>query len=207
MVVRGALALELVPGSQPGRAALRQTEAGALAERVGRDLATLAGDIATRDLAALDLVFAGAHYDPAEMLRPGWPLHRRLEELHARAPQAAGPRVIAFGADAEGVVPLPLRAELELHGGPLRVVPFLLVGPAAQATAVACAAGPTSRNGTTRNGPPCSSSSARSGRGTTPSASAPKAITRGPAACGARACSSSSRRCSGQPGRSISAGS
>ncbi len=137
MVVRGALALELVPGSQPGRAALRQTEAGALAERVGRDLATLAGDIAARDLAALDLVFAGAHYDPAEMLRPGWPLHRRLEELHARAPQAAGPRVIAFGADAEGVVPLPLRAELELHGGPLRVVPFLLVGPAAQAAAVA----------------------------------------------------------------------
>lgn len=137
MVVRGALALELVPGSQPGRAALRQTEAGALAERVGRDLAALAGDVAARDLAALDLVFAGAHYDPAEMLRPGWPLHRRLEELHARAPQAAGPRVIAFGADAEGVVPLPLRAELELHGGPLRVVPFLLVGTAAQATAVA----------------------------------------------------------------------
>lgn len=137
MVVRGALALELTPGSQPGRAALRQTEAGALAERVGRDLATMAGDVAARDLATLDLVLAGAHYDPAEMLRPGWPLHRRLEELHARAPQAAGTRVIAFGADAEGVVPLPLRAELELHGGPLRVVPFLLVGPAAQATAVA----------------------------------------------------------------------
>ena len=132
MVVRGALALELAPGSQPGRAALRQTEAGALAERVGRDLAALAADVA-----ALDLVFAGAHYDPAEMLRPGWPLHRRLEELHARAPQAAGPRVIAFGADAEGVVPQPLREELELHGGPLRVVPFLLVGTATQATAVA----------------------------------------------------------------------
>ena len=28
MIVRGALALELVPGSQPGRAALRQAEAG-----------------------------------------------------------------------------------------------------------------------------------------------------------------------------------
>lgn len=137
MVVRGALALELVPGSQPGRAALRQAEAGALAGLLGRDLATLASDAA-----ALDLVLAGAHYDPAEMLRPGWPLHRRLEELHARAPQADGPRadaarIIAFGADAHGVVPQPLRAELELHGGPLRVVPFLLVGRAEDATAVA----------------------------------------------------------------------
>jgi hypothetical protein len=136
MVVRGALALELVPGSQPGRAALRQTEAGTLAGLVGRDLATL-----TADAAALDLVFAGAHYDPAEMLRPDWPLHRRLEELHARAPHAQSgtdiARVIAFGADAQGAVPQPLRAELELHGGPLRVLPFLLVGRAEHATAVA----------------------------------------------------------------------
>lgn len=137
MVVRGALALELVPGSQPGRAALRQTEAGELAGLVGRDLVAFAADAA-----ALDLVFAGAHYDPAEVLRPGWPLHRRLEELHARAPQADGTqtnaaRVIAFGADDHGVVPQPLRAELELHGGPLRVLPFLLVGRAEHATAVA----------------------------------------------------------------------
>lgn len=132
MVVRGALALELVPGTQPGRAALLQLEAGALAALLGRDLAGLAAEAAS-----LDLVFAAAHYDPAEMLRPGWPLHRRLEELHARAPQSPGTRVIAFGADEQGIVPQPLRAELELHGGPLRVLPFLLVGAAEQATAVA----------------------------------------------------------------------
>ncbi len=132
MVVRGALALELVPETQPARTALDQDTAGALAMLIGRDLATLAPQAAS-----LDLVFAGAHYDPAELLRPGWPLHRRLEELHARAPQSAGPRIIAFGADAQGVVPQPLRAELELAGGPLRVVPFLLVGTAEAATAVA----------------------------------------------------------------------
>lgn len=133
MVVRGALALELVPGTQPGRAALGQTDAGALAGLVGRDLATFAADAA-----GLDLVFAGAHYDPAEVLRPGWPMHRRLEELHARAPQAGeSARIIAFGADERGVVPQPLRAELELHGGPLRVLPFLLVGSVERATAVA----------------------------------------------------------------------
>ena len=134
MVVRGALALELVPGSQPGRAALGQSVAGVLAALVGRDLATFAADAA-----ALDLVFAGAHYDPAEVLRPGWPLHQRLEELHARAPQnhTETARIIAFGADDHGVVPQPLHAEQELHGGPLRVVPFLLVGTAEQAAAVA----------------------------------------------------------------------
>ena len=132
IVVRGALALELVPGTQPGRAALGQTDAGALAGLVGRDLATFAADAA-----GLDLVFAGAHYDPAEVLRPGWPMHRRLEELHARAPQAEAARIIAFGADERGVVPQPLRAELELHGGPLRVLPFLLVGSVERATAVA----------------------------------------------------------------------
>ncbi len=137
MVVRGALALELVPGTQPGRAALGQTDAGALAGLVGRDLATFAADAA-----GLDLVFAGAHYDPAEVLRPGWPMHRRLEELHARAPRAGGSqteaaRVIAFSADDRGMVPQPLRAEPELHGGALRVLPFLLVGSAERATAVA----------------------------------------------------------------------
>ncbi len=137
MVVRGALALELVPGSQPGRAALGQADAGTLAGLAGRDLATFAADAA-----GLDLVFAGAHYDPAEVLRPGWPLHRRLEELHARAPRVDGPqaetaRIIAFGADDRGVVPQPLRAEPELHGGALRVLPFLLVGSAERAAAVA----------------------------------------------------------------------
>ncbi len=137
MMVRGALALELVPGTQPGRAALGQTDAGALAGLVGRDLATFA-----TDAAGLDLVFAGAHYDPAEILRPGWPMHRRLEELHARAPrsegtQAEAARIIAFGADDRGVVPQPLRAEPDLHGGALRVLPFLLVGSAERAAAVA----------------------------------------------------------------------
>lgn len=133
MVVRGALALELVPGTQPGRAALGQTDAGTLAGLVGRDLATFAADAA-----GLDLVFAGAHYDPAEILRPGWPMHRRLEELHARAPQAGeSTRIIAFGADDRGMVPQPLRAEPELHGGALRVLPFLLVGSAERAAAVA----------------------------------------------------------------------
>ncbi|MCW5580171.1 MAG: hypothetical protein KIS72_02370, partial [Luteimonas sp.] len=42
----------------------------------------------------------------------------------------------AFGADAEGAVPLPFAADASLRGGNLRVLPFLLRGDAAVATAV-----------------------------------------------------------------------
>ncbi|MBP8908565.1 MAG: hypothetical protein KBG34_04000, partial [Pseudoxanthomonas sp.] len=80
-VVRGVVALELAGGLAPERAALGQGPGGELATLVGRDLALLVDQV--RDL---DLVLAAAHFDPAEALRPGWPLHQRLLELHARAP-------------------------------------------------------------------------------------------------------------------------
>lgn len=124
--VMGAMALELAGGNEPGRAALSATEAAALAELLARDLAALVPEVR-----GLELSFAAAHFDPAEMLRPGWPLHRRLEELAQRAPgREQGPRVIAFGADASGDIPLPLRANPDLRGGALRVLPFLLRGDA-----------------------------------------------------------------------------
>jgi hypothetical protein len=124
---KGVLALELAAGSAPQRAALSSADAGALAERLGRDLATLVPAVAE-----LDLSLAAAHFDPAEALRPGWPLHKRLEELRQRAPghstRQGGARLIAFGADETGDVPLPLQADAGLRGGPLRVLPFLLSG-------------------------------------------------------------------------------
>ncbi|HBK45768.1 MAG TPA: hypothetical protein DDZ67_04895, partial [Xanthomonadaceae bacterium] len=49
----------------------------------------------------------------------------------ARAPgRDQGPRVLAFGADAQGEVPLPFQADPALVGGSLRVLPFLLTGDA-----------------------------------------------------------------------------
>lgn len=130
--VFGVMALELAPGTHPARAALAQADAGTLAARVGIDLAALAPE--AREL---ELALAAAHFDPAEALRPGWPLHRRLDELRQRAPgRHDGPRVIAFGADAQGSVPLPLQADTELQGGSLRVLPFLLTGPAETTAAV-----------------------------------------------------------------------
>lgn len=131
--VFGVMALELAPGTQPARQALQPPDAGRLAGLLGRDLAAL-----VPQARELELAFAAAHFDPAEALRPGWPLHRRLDELRQRAPgRHDGPRMIAFGADAQGEVPLPLRAETELQGGSLRILPFSLTGEAAAAQAVA----------------------------------------------------------------------
>lgn len=123
--VLGALCLELRPEAQPGRAGLGQAEAADLVERIAADLVRHAPDAAR-----LDLVFAASHFDPAELLRPGWPLHRRLIELHARAPRApdGAPRLIVFGANADGTLPKPLRADPQLRGGPLRLLPFALLG-------------------------------------------------------------------------------
>lgn len=122
----GVLALELAPGTAPGTAALAQARAGHLATLLARDLAAL-----VPEAAGLDFCLAAAHFDPAEALRPGWPLHRRLSELHARAPRGGGgPRIIAFGADARGQLPRPLQCDPALHGGPLRVLPWALIGEA-----------------------------------------------------------------------------
>jgi hypothetical protein len=127
----GVLALELADGQSPTQAALTADQSGELAERIGRDLAKL-----VPQASELDLVFAAAHFDPAEVLRPGWPIHRRLEELQMRAPgRSQGPRLLAFGADANGDVPLPFQADDTLKGGGLRVLPFLLTGTDAATTA------------------------------------------------------------------------
>lgn len=132
--VLGALALELRGDAPVARAMLPQTQAGELVERIARDLAGFAPEAA-----ALELVSVGAHYDPVEVLRPGWALHHELDQLAARAPQhqlapalagedggGAG-RVIAFGAH-EGSLPGALAPSPDFFGGPLRLVPFVLGG-------------------------------------------------------------------------------
>ena len=132
-IVAGALALELAPGSPVGRALLPQADAGRLGERIAADLAGFQPEAAT-----LELALAGAHYDPVEALRPGWPLHRELDQLAARAPGrdiarggggADAGRIIAFGAH-DGRLPDALMPDPGQAGGPLRVLPFVLAGDA-----------------------------------------------------------------------------
>jgi hypothetical protein len=120
-----ALALELRGDAPVAQAALAQAQAGELAAHIARDLATFAPDAAR-----LQLVTVGAHYDPVELLRPGWALHRELDQLAARAPGDATGRVIAFGTH-DGQLPGALAPSPDHYGGPLRLVPFVLGGDAA----------------------------------------------------------------------------
>jgi hypothetical protein len=127
--VLGALALELTAGADIARSALPQGDAGALAGLIAQDLANFAPEAA-----ALDLITLGAHYDPVEVLRPGWPLHHELDQLAARAPRSGGfdthgGRIIAFGMH-EGQLPGDLTPSPDYAGGPLRLVPFVLSGDA-----------------------------------------------------------------------------
>ena len=128
--VLGALALELTGAAPVARDALAQPEVGALAALVARDLAKFAPEAAQ-----LELVTVGAHYDPVELLRPGWPLHRELDQLAARAPRAGVARdegrVIAFGAHDERL-PGALAPSPDYAGGPLRLLPFVLFAWAQQ---------------------------------------------------------------------------
>lgn len=125
----GVIALELSADGAPPRAAIDSDKAGQLLDHLAGDLALL-----VPGLEKLDLTLAGAHFDVAEALRPGWPLHRRLDELRARAPGQAmrkDARLIAFGADANGDIPQPLQSDPALAGAPFRVLPFLISGDAA----------------------------------------------------------------------------
>lgn len=130
MNVLGALALELRVESPTQAVALAQEAAGELAHLMAADLARFADDAAQ-----LELVTVGTHYDPVELLRPGWRLHAELDALAARAPGARRGRVIAFAANA-GVLPGNLAPSPDFTGGPLRLVPFVLGGDAETVAAV-----------------------------------------------------------------------
>lgn len=120
--VLAALALELSPGASPGHVALGVDRAGELAALVARDLAKRAPGAAD-----LDFALVAGLFDPVELLRPGFPLHAELERLVARAPGAAGARVIGFGAGPEGL-PAGLAPDPSYAGGPLKLLPLLLRG-------------------------------------------------------------------------------
>jgi len=125
----GALALELSETATDIRL-LPRDQAGALAQLIARDLAGI--DV---HVSQLSMSIVGAHYDPVELLRPGWPLLAELDQLSARAPGRDHAQVLAFGA-SNGQLPGNLQPDAEYLGGPLRVIPFVLRGDADMVAAV-----------------------------------------------------------------------
>lgn len=117
----GALALEC-PARLP-HISLARDLAAELAGHVASDLERLLPGIEH-----LDLGLAAAVFDPAELLRPGWPVHAALADLVERAPGRGEPRVLGFGTH-EGHMPHGLEPDESLREGPLRLLPFVLHGP------------------------------------------------------------------------------
>lgn len=118
------LALELAPGTRATRFTLERDDAATLAGEIAADLRRLlpGAEVAT-------LTVAGALYDPAQLLRPGWPAYAALAELAERRPQREGSHIIAFGASDGRMPAATLTPETALAGGSLLLMPWLLLGP------------------------------------------------------------------------------
>jgi hypothetical protein len=78
-----------------------------------------------------------ASFDPAELLRPGWPVFTALADLLVAAPgERSQARVVSLWA-SQGRMPAPgLQPDPALRGGPMRLLPFVLQGGAARVAEV-----------------------------------------------------------------------
>jgi hypothetical protein len=119
------LALELAAGETPERLELTRDEAQTLAALVADDLRNLLPGVEASRFALV-----GALFDGVELLRPGFPAFSMLEELARRVPRvttAGG--VVAFGSH-EGKMPAEvLVPDPRYSGGPMRLVPWMLMAP------------------------------------------------------------------------------
>jgi hypothetical protein len=120
------LALELVPGEAPDRLELTRDEAQELAALMAQDLKDLLPGVEASRFAV-----AGALFDGVELLRPGFPVYATLDELARRIPRVTTQGgVVAFGTH-EGHMPAqPLVPDPRYAGGPMRLVPWMLLAPA-----------------------------------------------------------------------------
>lgn len=130
----GVLAIEFADPVPEGPVVIPTQEASLLLEAIATDLARLAPDAVHGDLVA-----AGALYDVAQLLRPGWPVEAELVRLRQGLGARASGQVVAFGA-AGGSLPSPLlEPEPSLAGGAMLFLPWMLLakpetmGPAAAA--------------------------------------------------------------------------
>ncbi len=120
----GLLALELCPGQHMRKSFLDVADADALGAALAQDLRQWIAPNTD-----IDISLAGACFDPVEILRPQWPVHTELARLTHLAPKSADARLLSFGA-SDNAMPEGLRPLAEFLPGPLRLVPFVLSGPA-----------------------------------------------------------------------------
>ena len=119
------LALERRAESPWAQRTLDRSAVQALAARIAANLATL-----LPGAPALDLALPAALFDPAELLRPGWPVHTTLLALAEPSPGERGGRVIALGAHQGRMADPLLEPDPRLADGLLGVMPLALFGAA-----------------------------------------------------------------------------
>jgi hypothetical protein len=126
------LAIEL-RGPAPATLPCVPTEQAALlVDAVAADLSRLLPGVE-----GLGLAVAGALFDAAQVLRPGWPLFQELALLYRRERRGdPAPAVMGLGSAGGRMASPVLEPEPGLGGGPLVLVPFVLVGEDALAQQV-----------------------------------------------------------------------
>lgn len=125
------LALELTRPAPAMPMVLPTEQAAALVDGVAADLARLLPGVEDAGLA-----LAAALFDPAQLLRPGWPAFAELAELYSRERRTRdAPQIMAFG-NAGGRMASPvLEPEPGFGGGQFLCAPLVLVaGDALAAT-------------------------------------------------------------------------
>jgi hypothetical protein len=126
-----ALAIECELAGAPPQATLDRARAERYGDALAADLLRLFPEIAE-----LDLVCAGALYDQAQLLRPGWPLHAALAGLDARfGSRERSARVLAIGAHEGHFPDAALDPDPRLYGSAMLVMPWLLRGDAGRIAA------------------------------------------------------------------------
>lgn len=131
--VLGLLAIECREPGTPPHCTTDRAHAEMIASEIAADLIKL-----DTGVSSLDLVVAGALFDQAQILRPGWPAHAALLELQSRVVAVAARAEVMAIAAHDGVMPLPgLEPDTRLFGSPLLVLPWTLHGDAECAAATA----------------------------------------------------------------------
>lgn len=126
------LAIELAAPAPALLPQLPTEQAALLVDAIAADLARLLPGVE-----GLGLAVAGALFDPAQVLRPGWPLFAELGLLYRRERRGDHtPAVVGFGAAGGRMASPVLEPEPGFGGGHFVVVPLVLVGDDALAQAV-----------------------------------------------------------------------
>jgi hypothetical protein len=117
------LAIELAHPASPMPLVLPTEQAAALVDAIAADLARLLPGV---DEAGLAL--AAALFDPAQVLRPGWPVFAELAQLYGRERRTRdAPQVMAFGAAGGRMASPVLEPEPGFGGGVFLCAPFVLL--------------------------------------------------------------------------------